>query len=204
MAAGKHTIIVDDVAGHRQTAEVVVPQYTASTDSEPPTPTAASGPVTDTLTEEGFKALITTEDVEAVLSSKVRLLTELFDYRQRAESVDPAQVVNIDSFYGLSYLVEGGTAGMTFSVMDFDSEASAQAQFRKVMSESPGMERAETAIGDLSAEVHVNAQGIGSVFVFVRRDKLVSLHTSQPEGEPPLISFEGLQQLAQMAERNLP
>ena len=147
---------------------------------------------------------MTIEDVEAVLNSRVVLLTQFFDYRQMAEAVDSAQVVNIDSFYGLSFQAEGGTAGLTFSVTDFDSEASAQAQYGIVTSETPGMELADTAIGDRSAQARANAQGIGSVFVFVKGDKLVSLHTSVPEAESPLVSLDGLQQLARTVERGLP
>lgn len=195
VSAGSFQVAVHDRDGHRvgigsvdvNSGVTATFDFAISADATPtpgasatlveePTEVFESG--ADLLIEDGFRALLTAQDVEAVLASKVLLVTELYDYRQRAESVDLAQFVNIESFYGLSFQAEDGTAGVTFSVMDFDTEASAQAQ--------------------------ADAQGIGSVFVFVVGDKLVSLHTSMPEGETPLVSLEGRQQLTRTVERRLP
>ena len=41
------------------------------------------------------------------------------------------------------------------------------------------------------------------MFVFIQGDKLVSLHTAQPEGEGPLLSLEELEQLAELVASRL-
>ena len=53
-------------------------------------------------------------------------------------------------------------------------------------------------IGDASIEVEVNAQGIGSMLVFIKGDRLVSLHTAQPDDQEPLVSLSSLKELAEL------
>ena len=65
------------------------------------------------------------------------------------------------------------------------------------------MQVMDSPIGDASFEIEVNAQGIGSMLVFIKGDKLVSLHTAQPEGEGPLLSLEGLEDLADLVASRL-
>jgi hypothetical protein len=156
-----------------------------------------------TLTEDNFKALLTVEDIESVLASMVVLETEFFDYKQMAESVDPAQVVSVDSWYGMGFATDDGMKGLTFSVLDFSSQASAQDHFEMMTAETLGLEIMSLPIGDTSAEVEVNAQGIGSIIVFIRGDKVIQLHTVQPDGEQPLTDLNGLEKLAKIAEERL-
>ncbi len=156
-----------------------------------------------TLTEENFKTLLTVEDVQGVLTSEVPLKTEFYDYKVMTESVDPAQVVNMDSWYGMAFDTEDGMKGLTFSVIDFGSQTSAQDHFEMMTAETPGLEIMSLPIGDASAEVEVNAAGIGSIVVFIKGDKAVQLHTAQPNGEQPLTSLEGLKNLAQTVEAKL-
>ena len=92
---------------------------------------------------------------------------------------------------------------MTLTVVDFDSPASAQDHFEVVTTETPGIESMEPPIGDASAKVEFNAQGIGSVLVFIKGDKVIQLHTSMPEEQQPLVSLEGLEQIAVMVEGKL-
>ncbi len=158
---------------------------------------------TGKITEEQFKTMLTVEDIENVLTSMVVLKTEFFDYKKMAESVDPAQVVNMDSWYGMGFNAEDGMKGLTFSVIDFGSQTSAQDYFEKMTAETPGLEIMSLPIGDASAEVEVNAQGIGSIIVFIKGDKLIQLHTAMPAGEEALVDLEGLEELVRIVESRL-
>jgi hypothetical protein len=58
-------------------------------------------------------------------------------------------------------------------------------------------------IGDTSAEVEVNAQGIGSIIAFTLEDRFVSFHTAMPEGESPIVDLNALEELARLVEERL-
>ena len=190
-------------AGCGGTEPAAAPAPTAAAPGSAPasTVTAAAGLGAAALTEETFRALLTLEDVRAVAGSQLSVETRLLDYKEMAEGVDPAQAVNIDSFYGLGFETEDGGSGITLSVIDSDSEASAQARFEE-MSTGPLVDMG-VPIGDASAEVELNAQGIGGMIVFVKGDKAVSLHTAQPEGQPPLVPLAGLEGLATLVAGRL-
>ncbi|MFC1935605.1 hypothetical protein ACFLX9_02440 [Chloroflexota bacterium] len=168
-----------------------------------PTPTPTPEPGIDTLTEDNFRVLLPVEDVEGVLFADVPVNTEFFYYKEMAASVDPAQVVNMDRWYGLSFQTEDDKKGMTFTVIDFDSQSSAQDHFEVVKNETPGLESMESPIGDASVEVEVNAQGVGSFVVVIQGDKFVQLHTAQPEGQEPLLSLKRLEELAGLVASRL-
>ncbi len=154
------------------------------------------------ITEEQFKNLLTVQDIERILVPPVELYTKFYDYKKMAESADPEQVANMDSFYGLSFLTEGGMNGLTFSVIDFDSQTSAHG-FEKMKSETPGFEDMAIPIGEASAKVDVNTQGIGSIIVFLLGDRTVSFHTATQEGESPVVNLNALEELARIAEERL-
>ena len=177
---------------------VLGPQFAGGGQAVPgPTP---SGVVP---AEEAFKALLTPFDVEKLLTTAVRLNTDVTDFKAMAEGVDPAQVENMDSWYGLVIDAADGTKGITFSVIDFDSTPSAQGHFETVKTETPGLQDMDSPIGDASVEVEVNAQGIGSMLVFIKGDVLVMLHTAQPDDQEPLLSLEGLEELAKLVASRL-
>ncbi len=155
------------------------------------------------LTEGRFKALLTVEDIESVLTSMVVLQTEFFDYKKMAEAVDPAQVANMDSWYGMGFDTEDGMKGLTLSAIDFDSQTSAQDHFEMMVAETPGLEIMSSPIGDASAEVEVNAQGIGSIIVFMKGGKVIQLHTAMSAGEEALVDLEGLEELVRIVESRL-
>ena len=179
-------------------AATLAPTATAS-----PSATPTIDPGIDKLTEESFRALLSLEDVEGVLVTNVPLNTGFINYREMAASVDPAQVVNMDSWYGLTFQTEDGMNGMTLMVVDFDSESSAQDHFELVTTETPELEIIASTLGDAFAEFEFNAQGIGSVLVFIKGDKAIQLHTSITEGQQPLVSLEGLEQLAGIVDQKL-
>jgi hypothetical protein len=155
------------------------------------------------ITEEQFKSLLTVQDIENLLVSGVELDVTFFDYKKLAESIDPQQVANMDSFYGLSFQTGGGISGLTFSVIDFDSQTSADNHFEKMKLDTPGLENMALPIGDTSAEVEVNAQGIGSIIAFTLEDRFVSFHTAMPEGESPIVDLSALEELARLVEERL-
>ena len=155
------------------------------------------------LTEGQFKTLLAVEDIENILTATVVLETEFFNYKKLAESVDPAQVLNMDSWYGMSFNTEDRIKSLTFSIVDFVSQTSAQDHFEKMRAETPGLEIMSLPIGDTSAEVEVNAEGIGSVIVSIKGDKFIQLHTAMPVGEEALVGLEGLEELIRIVESRL-
>ncbi len=165
----------------------------------------AAGPTPSALlfTGEAFRALLAIEDVyDGLLDPSERLDTELRDFKEMAERIEPAQVEKIDSWYGLTLEAADGTKGMTFSVIDFDSESAALDHYGTMTSE-PGLQGMASPIGEASAQVEVNANGIDSMLVFLKGDKVVSLHTAQPEGQEPLLSLESLEELAELVASRL-
>ena len=155
------------------------------------------------LTEDKFRDLITIEDVETRLSVKVSLKAEIRDFKEMAGRVDPSQVEKMDSWYGMTIEAADGGPGMTFSVVDFDSQSSAEDHYVAVMSETSALRQMTPPIGDISGQVEVNAEGIGSMLVFSSGDKVVSMHTMQSEGQTPLVSLEDLDELAALVVSRL-
>ena len=155
------------------------------------------------LTEEQFISLLTVDDIESIVACHVVLETESFDYKKLAESADPTQVVNMDSWYGMSFATEDGMKSLTLSVFDFVSQTSAQDHFEKMRAETPGLEVMSLPIGDTSAEVEVNAEGIGSVIVSIKGDKFIQLNTAMPVGEEAFVDLEGLEELVTIVESRL-
>ena len=184
-------------------AIVIITIPVSSSGNKSPSPTVMKSEALSTITQESFMTLLTGEDVRGVLATNVPLTTRFYDYKEMAGSIDPSQVSNMDSFYGLSFQTENGNKGMTFSAVDLDSEASAQGRFEKVKSGTPGMQDMAPPLGDSSARVEVNALGTGSVLVFIKGDKVILLHTSQPDSEQPLISLESLGELAEIVANKL-
>jgi hypothetical protein len=165
----------------------------------------APSPITPgiALTEDKFTDLMTIEDVETLLTAKVSLKAEFRDFKDMAGRVDPSQVEKMDSWYGMTIEAADGGPAMTLPVIDFDSTSSAQDHFETMKSETPGMQAMDSPIGDASFEIEVNAQGIGSMLVFIKGDKLVSLHTAQPDGQRPLMPLEGIEELAELVASRL-
>ena len=109
----------------------------------------------------------------------------------------------MDSFFGLSFQTQDGMKAITLTVSDFAYAALEKDPFDKLKSAVPQLEVMDPPVGDASARVEVNAGGIGSTIMFAKGDKSVQLHTAQPNGESPLTSLEGLEQLARIVEKRL-
>ena len=137
-----------------------------------------------------------------MLVSQVELNTRFSNNKEMAESVDPQQVVAMDSFYSLSFQTEDGMKCMTLTVIDFNSNSSAEQHFQKVRIESE-LESMQEPIGNDSYAKQFNSMGIGSIVVFLIGDKLVQLHTAMPVGESPIVDLTGLVELAKKVEGKL-
>ena len=155
------------------------------------------------LTQDKFRDLITVEDVETRLTAEVSLKVEFRDFKEMAGRENPSQVEKIDSWYGITMDTLDGGSGITFSVIDFDSASSAEDHYRTITSEESGLEEMPSPIGDTSAQVAVNAEGIRSMLVFLSRDKVVSLHTTKSPEQAPLVSLETLGELAALVVSEL-
>ncbi len=127
------------------------------------------------------------------MAVEVPLTTSYRDFKEMAENVDRAQVTNMDSWFGLTIDTASGD-GMTFSLIDFDSPSSARAHYEKIRSEAPP--ELAASFGDTSYRIELNAQGIGSMLTMLEGDKLLSFHTVITDGEPPMVTLEGLDELA--------
>lgn len=152
------------------------------------------------ITEEQFRKLLTVEDVENVLVSGAELNVTFYDYKKLTESTNPQQVANMNSFYGLSFQADGGISSLTFSVIDFDSQTPSDNHYEKMILDTPGLENMALPIGDSSAEVEVNTQGIGSIIVFIAGDRIVSFHTTMSEGKSPIVDLNALDELARLVD----
>ena len=157
-----------------------------------------------TLTRDVFLGLLTVEDVKQAQTADVQLTAQFFrDLRSMAESVDPGQVVSIESWYGNTFQTQDGRSSLTFTIMDFESGSSARDHFDKIRSGSPAPEPLDPPIGDLSVAVRDDVGGIGSTLVFRKGDKVVTLHTAYSEGERPPVSIQAVEELARFVAGKL-
>jgi hypothetical protein len=149
------------------------------------------------VTLEVFQNLLALEDLTAA-SQAADLDLEIIDFKERAAQVNPSQVQNMHSWYGLT--VSGG-GGLTMTVMDFDSLSAAESQYELLTAE--GLLAMDTAVGDRSAGVELNDNGIGSMLVFMQGKALVSLHTAQGADPAPLVTQAGLEELGKLVASRL-
>ena len=158
-----------------------------------PTPSAP-------LTGIQFRALLSAEDVQETIGTSKALTTRFFNYKEMALEVDPQQVVNMDSFFGLGFETEGGTSGITLTIIDFDTVESMDGHFLEVRSQTDATE-SSVELGD-AAFSREPGGGI-SVFTFARGDRMVQLFSSAPPGEQSLTDLDGLISLARVVDSRL-
>ena len=156
------------------------------------------------LTQERFLELLTVSDVEDAATGSASLTTELRDLRSMAESVDPRQVVSIEAWYGNTFVAGDGGASLTFTVIDFESNAAALVHFDKLAVGLTAPQRVDPPIGDASVSLRVDSAGIGGTLSLRSGDKVVTLHTTIAEGQPALLEMEALEELARVAAGRLP
>ena len=158
-----------------------------------------------TLTEQQFRALLTVDDLTEVPVSDGPLTQELSDFKAMAESVDPNQVVAMDSWYGSQFATQDGSKGITFTIIDFDSRTSAESHYSKVKVETgpPRLSATDQPIGDESVQAVLDSRGLGSVLVFFKGDRVVTLHTAVLDGDEALTTLDGVANLAATVDKRL-
>ena len=182
----------------------IVPEPTPAS-SEPLTSIAEedSGPVF--LTEDEFRALLTADDIEPVLREQADLKTaEFIDLKKVLEERGVQQMFPLDSGFSIFFVNEDETKSIRLGVFDMKSLVGATSQYEEVKANTePELEVMIPPIGNASSQMEANADGIGSNVVFLRADKLVTLHTGVREGEDALTDLAGLRELARIIDGRL-
>ena len=124
-------------------------------------------------------AYLSLKEVSAVAGG-INLKIEYRDLKAKASAVDPAQVEHMDSF----------------AVLSFDSEEAAATRTALMTRPDSGMHDMDETIGDASVSLEANQGGMGSVVAFKKGEWVVSLHTSHPNGDTPLMDRAALESLA--------
>ena len=169
--------------------------------------TACSGiePI-DVVTEENFRTLITLEDdFEELLLRTQQINVDVRDTKALVSSADPNAVTDVEAWYTMSFESLDRNKQMLMSVIDFESGTGAIRHLETMRSNLPDFPivAIDPPVGDESFEIQVNEVGVGVLLVFKKGDKAVTLHTAQPDGDEPLVSVEGLEELARSVERKL-
>ena len=175
----------------------------SGTAPEPVVVTSAISGEAPTVSKQGFLHLLTAGDVEQLLPAEVSLTTSYRDLKEMAANADPAQVVKIDSWFGLTLEAPDSADGLTFTLTDFDSPTSASAQFEEMRSAKKARPEAEASFGGIAYRVEINFGSIGSMLVVVKGDKLLSFNTLISEGRPALLPLEDLDELAALVVSRL-
>ena len=163
------------------------------------------------INEDQFRNLLSLKEVESVLKEKEELqeyaftdIKMLLDSRVDTQRVAVQQVFPLDSGYSVFFGNNQGTKSIRFAVLDMKSLVDATHQYEEIKnSTEPPLQVMESPIGHASAEIDANIAELGSNIVFIKADKLITLHTIMPEGELPLTDLEGLRQLARIIEKKL-
>ena len=100
---------------------------------------------------------------------------------------------------------------MTLSVIAFDSAENAERLYRLGLQSVEGMREyigsewdvVRGLLGVNSHQLRVDAQGVGSMVVFLHGPYLITLNTTLPEDATPLVTAEELQSLASSVRANL-
>ncbi|MAZ64378.1 MAG: hypothetical protein CL895_08990 [Dehalococcoidia bacterium] len=124
-------------------------------------------------------AYLSFKEVSAVAGG-INLKIEYRDLKAKASAVDPAQVEHMDSF----------------AVLSSDSEEAAATHMALMTGPDSGMHDMDETIGDASVSLEANQGGMGSVVAFKKGEWVVSLHTSHPNGDTPLMDRAALENLA--------
>lgn len=120
-----------------------------------------------------------------------------------AEAIDPSQVTGVKTWYAAVFQATGAEdASVVLAVMHFQNSTGARRQFDVMLADS-GKEMAADPIGERSATDRLDADGVGSILLVLKGDKVLALHTAFDPGAKPLVSHEGLLRLGRAAASRL-
>ncbi len=177
-------------------AALTVVAVACSTSGSPPSPLGNAA-----VDEQAVRLLLTVADIEAAGVPTDGLETRVEDLRALAEAVDPEQVKEIRSWYGLHFERAAPVNGLSVSVLDFESPERARAQL-DVIESGPAFEPMAQPIGDRSASAEPSG-GVGAALAFVDGRRLVSLHAIAVGGAEALVGPSQLEELARLVEQRL-
>ncbi len=159
---------------------------------------AAGGPLgADPLTAETVTRLLTPADVQDA-GGPGGLSVEAHDLKTFAAEIDPAQVEGIDGWAGVS-LTSGGR-GLLLQVIDYANASSATARLDQARA-GPSLAPASQPIGDRAFVFQGGDAGPGVVFTVGAR--FVSLQSTAPVGDEPLLTAEQVVTIAQVVANRL-
>lgn len=169
---------------------------TSGSDTAPPAPgmVVIETDGKEAISEQAFVSLMTSADIETVATVGAQWSSQILNFRAMA---DPLAVENIVSWYGATFDTQDLANGLTFTLIEFDSPGNARTHFELMTSEAPP--GVDPIIDNDSIRVEVNAQGIGSMLVLLKDDRLMALHTTFSSGNSAIISLDGLETLAEIA-----
>ena len=178
-------------------------------DSATPTPTATSMPAgtalptptglvltvdPSALTEDDIRALLTLEDVEAVVTLSVQEVG--IENLKESGQGDPTEVAAMQSWYALSFQTPDQTQFVQISVADYFAASSAQLRLTRALLEMQ-LFPTDRPIGDGSAYIQVQSGGVGDLIFLIKDDKAVQVLSSMAPGQgQSLIDLEGLLEVA--------
>jgi hypothetical protein len=151
--------------------------------------------VMEKVVDNDAGAYLSLKEVSAAAGG-INLKIEYLDLKAEASAVDPTQVEHMDSFAVLSFDTEDGYRGLSLTTIDFDSEDAAKEHMAMMTGPDSGMQDMVETIGDASASLEANQAGMGSIVAFKKDEWVVSLHTSHPNGDTPLMDLADLENLA--------
>ena len=151
--------------------------------------------VMERVVDNDADAYLSLEEVSAAAGG-INLKVEYRDLKAKAAAVDPSQVEHMDSFTVQSFDTEDGHRGLSLTTLDFDSEDAAATHMAMLTGPDSGMQDMDETIGDESVSLEANRGGMGSLVAFKKGEWVVSLHTSQPNGDTPLMDLADLESLA--------
>ena len=151
--------------------------------------------------EQAVRQLLTVTDLADAGAETDGLELRVEDLRALAEAVDPDQVREIQSWYGLHFERTGRVIGMSLTVVNFDSATRAREQLDLIES-GPAFEPMAQPVGDRSASAGAG-DGIGAALAFVSGQRLVTLHSIAAAGEEALIDAAQVDALARLVAGRL-
>ena len=159
---------------------------------------AAGGPLGgDPLTAETVARLLTPADVEDA-GGPGGLNVETQDFKALAAEVDPTQVEGVEGWAGLA-LTSGGR-GLLLQVIDYADASSATARLDQAGA-GPSLALAPQPIGDRAFVFQGGDAGPGAVFTVGAR--FVSLQSTAPVGDEPLVTAAQIVSIAQLVATRL-
>ena len=168
--------------------------------------TSSTASSIDTLPKDVFKGLLTLEDIQKVSKKNDVTKIQYLDLKKISTDTHPNQIASMTSWFGTSFEIQNGKERITFSVISFESEISAKKHFEKTASNPPYVgqnNEGNLTIGDMSLQTHLHAQGLRDIILFVKRNKVVSLSSSQSDENTYIVDIDDLVELAVIVEHRL-